>query len=222
MKKIERRAREQLNTEKAQDDRDTLTFPLFHFKDIDAFKKIIKDAETDLLTIIGNTKIVMAVKKNPSIGNSVVRNKLLSFEETQLENQKCGGPGCMQCPLSNTNTTEHVNNKRLKLPQTLNCKSRNVIYLWQCRLCDEENSYFGRTILKAHERTNHHRSCFNDEKWEDSALSMHSKTVHATRFSLTNFKISLVKKVSPQRIRREEFKYIDKYRTRNRFFLIFR
>ena len=37
LKKIERRAREQLNTEKTQDDRDTLTFPLFHFKDIDAF-----------------------------------------------------------------------------------------------------------------------------------------------------------------------------------------
>ena len=45
------------------------------------------------MTIIGNTKIVMAVKKNPSIGNSVVRNKLLSFEETQLENQKCGVQG---------------------------------------------------------------------------------------------------------------------------------
>ena len=122
----------------------------------------------------------------------------------------------MQCPLVNTNATATANNKRVKLSRSLNCKARNVIYLWQCRLCNDEDSYFGRTVQKTHERTNHHRSCFNEEKWEESALSMHSKTVHAERFSLANFKISLIKKVSPQRIRREEFKYIDKYRTRTR------
>ena len=216
LKLIERRAREQLNTEKIPDDRDVLTFPIFYFQDINTFRKIIKEAEPDLTTIIGDTKVIFAVKKNPSIGNTVVKNKLLSFEEKQLENQKCGGPGCMQCPLVNTNATETVNNKRVKLSRSLNCKARNVIYLWQCRLCNDEDSYFGRTVQKTHERTNHHRSCFNEEKWEESALSMHSKTVHAERFSLANFKISLIKKVSPQRIRREEFKYIDKYRTRTR------
>ena len=112
---IEKRAREQSNTEKTTDDRDTITFPLFHFNDLNTFRKIIKDAETDLNGIIGDTKIVLAIKKNPSIGNSVVRNKMLSFEENQLENQKCGGPGCMQCPLLNTNSTATVNNKRVKL-----------------------------------------------------------------------------------------------------------
>ena len=213
---IEQRARQQMNAEKVTDDRDALTFPLFHFHDLSTFRKIIKDAEPDLNSIIGNTKIVLAIKKNPSIGNTVVRNKILSFEEKQLENQKCGGPGCMQCPLVNTNPTATVNNKRVKLSKSLNCKARNVIYLWQCKLCNDEDSYFGRTIQKTHERTNHHRSCFNEEKWEESALSMHSRTVHAEQFSLKNFLISLVKKVSPQRIRREEFKHIDKYRTRTR------
>ena len=93
----------------------------------------------------------------------------------------------------------------------------SVVYLWQCILCKEENSYFGRTIQKAHERTNTHRGCFNDPtKWENSALSMHARSVHGENFNLNNFKITLVKKCSPQRIRRVEFKYIDKYRTRTR------
>ena len=81
--------------------------------------------------------------------------------------------------------------------------------------CNEENSYIGRTIQKAHERTNTHRSCFTDDsKWESSALSTHAKTVHPNEFELSHFRITLLKKISPQRIRREEFKFIDKFKTR--------
>ena len=159
----------------------------------------------------------MAIKKNPSIGNSVIQNKQLSSKDELHTSQKCGATNCQQCPLINTNNEILVNNIRVKPAKTLNCKSRNVIYLWQCQICNVENSYFGRTIQKIHDRTNTHRRCFNNEsKWEDSALSMHSHNTHRNEFSLSNFKITLVKKCSPQRIRREEFKYIDKYRTRTR------
>ena len=158
----------------------------------------------------------MAVKKNPSIGYSVIRNKQLSSNEIILENQRCRATNCLQCPLVNTNNLITVNNKIVKHPKTLNCKSRNVIYLWQCQLCETENSYFGRTIQKCHDRTNTHRRCFSEEKWEDSALSMHARTTHQEIFNLANFRITLVKKCSPQRIRREEFKFIDKFRTRTR------
>ena len=216
LKDIERKARDLLNTVRNTEDPDTLTFPLFFFNDISEFKKIIYDHMDDLRQIIGDTKIIMAVKKNPSIGNTVVKNKLLSSDEHILENQKCGATNCMQCPLVNTSTTVNVNGLRVKPAKTLNCKSRNTIYLWQCQICELENSYFGRTIQKTHERTNTHRNCFSEEKWEDSALSMHSRTCHEDRFGLQNFKITLIKKCSPQRIRREEFKYIDKFRTRTR------
>ena len=163
----------------------------------------------------------MAVKKNkPSIGSTLVQNKRLSDENQELQNQKCLAPNCQQCPLVNTDNTITVNNQKIKLSRTLNCKSRNVIYLWQCQICKtidiNDDSYFGRTIQKSHERTNTHRRCFCDEKWEDSALSMHSHTVHQENFNLSDFRISLIKKCSPQRIRREEFKFIDKYRTRTR------
>ena len=208
----------QFNRERTTiEENNTITFPIFYFNEINQFKKIIHDAKEDLQQAIGNTKVIMAVKKNPSIGNGVVQNKLLSSKDQLLENQKCGSPNCLQYPLVNTNNEILVNNIPVNPSKTLNCKSRNVIYLWQCQICQEENSYFGRTIQKIHDRTNTHRRCFNNEtKWEDSALSMHSHTTHLDQFNLSNFKITLVKKCSPQRIRREEFKYIDKYRTRTR------
>ena len=144
-----------------------------------------------------------------------MKNKQLCSLQTELVNQKCNAPNCQQCPLVNTAKQITVNNIPVQKQKNLNCKSRNVLYLWQCQLCIDENSYMGRTIQKSHERTNTHRSCFTDSsKWEASALSMHAKSVHPHSFDLSHFKITLLKKVSPQRIRREEFKFIDKYKTR--------
>ena len=213
--KIEERAILQVNQEKKQNVAETLTFPLFFFDGLDTFKNIVKDAASDLQHLIGDTKIVMAVKKNPSIGNKVLQNKTLSTEQINLLNQKCNARNCQQCPLVNASNQTIVNNARIPSAKSLNCKSRNLIYLWQCKLCRENNSYFGRTIQKVHERTNQHRGCFTDPtKWELSALSMHARSTHGENFNLNNFRISLIKKCSPQRIRRLEFKYIDKYRTR--------
>ena len=42
---------------------------------------------------------------------------------------------------------------------------------------------------------------------------MHAKDSHPDNFSLNVFNVSVIKKVSPQVIRREEFKFIDKYKT---------
>ena len=215
LQKIEERAKEQADQETITDETETLTFPLFYFDGFNELKKIISDSSTELQQIIGETRIVMAIKKNPSIGNKLVKNKILSTEETQLPNQKCNSTNCAQCPLVNTSNSVTVNNSVIRLPKTLNCKSRNIIYLWQCMLCDVEDSYFGRTIQKVHKRTNTHRGCFRDPtKWEDSALSVHASMAHGENVELNNFKISLIKKCSPQRIRREEFRYIDKHRTR--------
>ena len=39
------------------------------------------------------------------------------------------------------------------------------------------------------------------------------KEVHQDEFSFSNFSVAVIKKVSPQQLRREEFRLIDKYRT---------
>ena len=157
---------------------------------------------------------MVAMKKRSSIGNSVVRNKQLSINEPTSNSQRCNGPGCRQCPLTNDETNLVINGKHIRIPQHLNCKSRNIIYMWYCKLCTGINAYFGRTTQKSQDRSSGHRSCFREEgKWDKSALSMHAKEVHGDQFSLENFTISVVKKVSPQQLRREEFRFIDKYKT---------
>ena len=45
------------------------------------------------------------------------------------------------------------------------------------------------------------------------AASFSLFNAHQTQFSIDIFTVAVVKKVSPQRLRREEFKYIDKYQT---------
>ena len=162
---------------------------------------------------------MVATKKRGSIGNVFVRNKQLSISTTNNtnnvnNNQQCNGPGCRQCPLSNEINMLTVNDIPVRIPQHLNCKSRHVIYMWVCKLCTWKNEvYFGRTTQECYDRTSGHRGCFSEEKFLKSALSMHAKDVHETDFNLDIFTISIVKKVSPQQLRREEFKFVEKYRT---------
>ena len=202
------------NNTQTETDSETITFPVHYFDGLNDFRNILKRSESDIRTLIGDTKIVVAIKKKLSIGNTILKNKQLCSQQIELETQKCGAANCQQCPLVNASNDIEVNKLKVRIQKNLNCKSRNVLYLWQCQLCEEDNSYFGRTIQKSHERTNTHRSCFCDEKWESSALSMHARSVHASQFDLKNFQITLVRKISPQRIRREEFKIIDFYKTR--------
>ena len=123
LQKIETKAHERRNTGRNTEEQSTITFPIFYFKEINAFKKIIHDAKNDLQQTIGDTKIIMAVKKNPSIGNSVIQNKQLSSNEKARTTQRCQASNCLQCPLVNTKDEITVNNKGVKPSKTLNCRS---------------------------------------------------------------------------------------------------
>ena len=156
---------------------------------------------------------MVAMKKRTSIKNSVVRNKQLSLIDSNSDTQRCNARGCLQCPLVIDSNTKVVNGCTVRIPKHLNCKSKNVIYMWVCTLCEEKEVYFGRTTQECHNRTSGHRNSFTEEKFDKSALSMHAKEVHQMNFSLDIFRISVVSKVSPQQLRREEFRFVEKYRT---------
>ena len=193
---------------------DTLVFPVHYFDGVAEFKSVVKSLNKEIQELIGDTRIMFAMRKNSSIGNTLVRNKHLSSCDITTESQKCNGRGCRQCPLTIEEQSLVVNGCTVKIPRTLNCKTRNIIYMWICKLCGEREVYFGRTTQECHDRTSGHRACFSDGKFENSAMSMHAKDVHQTRFSLDIFSVAVVKKVSPQRLRREEFKFIDKFQTK--------
>ena len=192
---------------------DTLTFPVHYFSGISELKSLLHSLDRELKQLIGDTRVVVAMKKGSSIGNNVVRNKQLSIPNVTTDSQRCNGRGCLQCPLINNENTLVVNDDIVRVPSHLNCKAKNIIYMWVCKLCVKKEVYFGRTTQECHDRTSRHRSCFTEGKWDKSALSMHAKEVHQTTFSLDIFTVSVVKKVSPQQLRREEFRFIDKYRT---------
>ena len=151
-------------------------FPAHYFAGIENFKKVVFSLKSEINTLIGDTKIIFTMKKRSFLGNTLVQNKQLSATtKTRSDNQKCNARGCLQCPLVNENRTLTVNKNIVVVPQHLNCKSKNIIYMWICKLCGVKETYFGRTIQEGHNRTSGHRNCFNEEKWEKSALSLHAK-----------------------------------------------
>ena len=117
-------------------------------------------------------------------------------------------------PLVTNSNALSINDQQINIPNNLNCKTRNTIYLWKCKICDNQNVYFGRTTQRCHQRTNGHRNCFSKNNFQKSALSMHAKDKHPENMHLENFEIAIVKQIFPRSIKREEFKVIDKYRTK--------
>jgi len=96
------------------------------------------------------------------------------------------------------------------------------IYVAQCQLCNKqtrvykEDAYFGQTIQEMHCRMNGHRNKFKIDSslvFEKSALAMHCFLEHKDNFSMSNFKLGIVKKVKPTDLDREETFYINKFRT---------
>ena len=210
--KLKEKAVTKSNVTEETEEEDTLVFPIHFFDKLKDFKSVVHGLKGVIKELIGDTRVMFGIKKHNSIGGMMVKNKQLSIKQTQTDSQKCNTPGCRQCPLVNDVNKLMVNGKALTIPRHLNCKSKRIIYLWTCKLCNEP--YFGRTIQECHNRTSGHRSCFNSEdKWEKSALSMHAKEAHQNNFSLEIFNVSVIKEVSPQHLRREEFKIIDKYRS---------
>ena len=201
------------NTNTTDTENETLVFPVHYFEGVAELKSVVASLENQIKELIGDTKVMFAMRKNSSIGNCLVRNKQLSMNKNTIESQKCNARGCRQCPLVNGQQRLTINGETLTIPRNLNCKARNIIYMWICKLCGEREVYFGRTIQECHDRTSGHRGSFNEDKWDKSALSMHARDIHQTRFSLDIFSVAVVKKVSPQHLRREEFKFIEKFRT---------
>ena len=191
-----------------------MVFPVHFFDGVAEFKSMVRSLNNKIQQLIGDTRVMFALKKNSSIGNRVVRNKQISFP-ISVTDQHCNGRGCRQCPQVNNERVVEINGSTLRIPRHLNCKSRNIIYMWTCKLCGEKETYFGRTTQECHDRSSGHRGCFNNQKWDKSALSMHAWEVHQTQFSLDIFTVAVVKKVSPQRLRREEYSFIDKYQTKS-------
>ena len=166
-----------------EDEGETLVFVVDYFQEINELKGLINDLRDDINHLIGNTRIIVAARKRPSIGNAVLKNKKLGVaDEEEGEDQRCNVHNCDTCDLMcDTDETFVINGKELKVPPKFSCKSKNVIYVAQCKICSEhcevmeEDTYIGQTTQTLRNRINGHRVGFNNEgAHEKSALSTHS------------------------------------------------
>lgn len=205
---------------------DVLVAVVNYFSEIDQLKTLINQIKPDVSKLIGkDTQILVSARRGSSIGSQVVKNRLLC--ETTIpvmSSQKCGAKACRTCPLvGKKGDTIEINGKSVSVKKNLNCKSRNVIYLAQCKLCDHtesDNTYTGQTSQPFHKRINGHRSCFafkdgqpDPAVAEKSALSLHNINEHINDFSLDNFKFVLHDQVRPRDLNRRESRHIGELRT---------
>ena len=210
---------------------DKVVFSVKYFKEVNELRKLVHSAGDDIKQLCGEVQILFALRKAPSIGNTVVRNRRLSEGPGNRDlnisgpiDQSCGGKGCLTCPyLFNSDDTILINGGELKLDFNLTCKDSGIIYVAQCQICNKlssklkEDTYLGQSVTPMHIRMNGHRNKFKIDSalaFEKSALSMHSFLVHKSDFSMNNFKLGIVKKVRPNDLDREEDNIVDKFRTK--------
>ena len=196
-----------------------LIFICEYFKDIDKLKTFLNSLGDDLNKLIGSTKIMVACRKGPNIGNMVVKNRSLGEIDKEPNNrgQKCGARNCKTCSVMLEESEISCNGISLKLPKNVNCKTSNVIYgdLCQDAICVQrgENLYVGQTFQPLNKRNNGHRGCFNDNDFEKSALATHAKLDHNFMIDFDNFKCAILKKTSHLNLDREEYKFTERLRT---------
>ena len=76
-----------------------------------------------------------------------------------------------------------------------------------------EDTYFGQTVQKFHERINGHRACFTADSFKKSALSIHAMEQHPDQFNMNIYQLAVVKECNPLSLNREEFKHIESFKT---------
>ena len=98
-------------------------------------------------------------KVGPNIKSKVNCLKNQALDSKKGGAIKCNGPGCKTCNMINQKPSLTIRNKVVKLMKG-SCKSSNICYLAQCKLC--KKPYTGRTVVPLNSRINGHRYLFKD------------------------------------------------------------
>ena len=84
--------------------------------------------------------------KNKSLGRS--ENYPMALGENK-KTQACGDRGCETYPLlSDLDEDIFVNGLKVMLNKRLNCKSKNIIYLAQCSVCQAKKVELARELME--------------------------------------------------------------------------
>ena len=184
-------------------------------------KKILNENKFDIDTLLGGpTRLIVAERRNSNIASMLFAKSSFSQNPVPIgSNQKCKGKnGCKSCGMMNlkkhvTLWKDHpVYKTRIKLDFRCNCVTENVIYLYVCKLCDSNVSFYvGQTVNSARGRANGHRSNFNNKAYTKSALSHHMYVDHNERFNekLLNYDLGVIKTTAAMNLDRMEDYYVE-------------
>ena len=185
-------------------------------------KRILNDCKEDICKLLGeNTRVIVAERKNASIGSKVFAKSSFSRNMVDVkENQKCNGRGCKLCGIMDLNDTvtlwkkSDAYRRTVKLDYSCDCSTDCAIYLYVCNICvDNDSFYMGQTTNSCQTRATGHRACFNPKSFEKSALSLHVYEDHPQHIAkkLSNYKMGVIKTVSAANLDRAEDYYVEKY-----------
>ena len=153
-----------------------------------------------------------------NIASALFAKSSFSREEVMVKNnQECNGTGCLSCKLMNigkkiTLWQGHPNQVVVNLDYRWDCSTDHVIYLFVCKLCPMNRSfYIGQTVNNSRKRNNGHRAKFDFDRYTKSALSYHMFKDHHESFDnkLLNYDLGVIKSVSPMSLDRCEDYYLE-------------
>ena len=179
----------------------------------------------------GPTRLIVAERKNNNTASLVFGksafskclieenvNQKCSEVKSENQNKKKKKNGCKSCDLMEIDKTVTLwkNNSlrevNVKLDFRYNCKSENIIYLYICKLCQDNDSFYvGQTTNSCRGRANGHRGKFTLEAYQKSALSFHLHDEHPEHFDgkLSSYSLGILKSTSPMNLDRAEDFFVE-------------
>lgn len=159
-----------------------LRYNQFGNKFMQLWKNVIKEN-----SLFQDYRLVAAYSKNKNLANYLVRAKLntepIETEKhtaelnTKVGFTKCNSNKCLTCKY-HSNDKDYFKSTNysstFKIKQTVNCGSKNIIYLITCKKCNLQ--YVGETSRTLRDRTTDHRS----------NISTHKKTPIGLHFNSDN------------------------------------
>ena len=114
------------------------------------------------LTVEIKSPPVVAYKRTLNLRDLLVRTQLRDNTNPQRKAPpgiyKCNHPRCLTCPFLQEGQTKYTfsaTKEERRINDNLNCKSKNLIYLIECKKCTKQ--YIGETKRQLHERFGEHR-----------------------------------------------------------------
>ena len=172
------------------------------------------------------SRVIQVVpRRAPNLQDLLFKRKSTAlFYSSDLGTHSCGSEhGCQTCLLVSNTTHLHYKGKTFRTAGG-DCKSWNLIYCFQCKICDV--LYVGKTIDSLNERVNGHRSKFYNvlthgaraEDFTDDEQILGVHLVHGHGMTKredfnASYKLFILSYYNPVSIRRSEQFWIDKLKT---------